>query len=224
MALFKRISDYIFANRGDAEASMNRSFSFVTYSRALRNIAVAGILLGVGCFWRFMHYPGAAWILLMATAALFFMCLVMMTFGMHSTGSLLMWLSIAVVLLGNLFQVLHWPGRLYLGFWGIPHILAIIFAIGYIVYLPQEYKWAKKAMTFWTILPQLALLGIYYGRIYVQHAYYPNFTPALSYSSDNIYRQLGDADESKLVLFYGLLILACSLYLYIVARRQCKKV
>lgn len=231
MALIKKVLDSYFGNRGDAVASMNSRLGYLTYPRALRAIAIAGMITGVSEIYFFLvmtylHWPFAYPFVLFATLALIFLCMIMMNQGMHSTGSLTMWLAIAIANTSNLFQTMHFPGGGYMSFYGSVHIIAILCAIGFLAYLPQEYKWAKKVLAYWTILPQLALLVAYYGRIYVRHyvrdTAYPPFEPAIPYADNNIYRYAGTIAESKLVLICGLVILACSIYLYIVARRQCK--
>lgn len=224
MTIFKRFLDYCFANRGDAAASMSSTYSIMTFPQALRYIALAGIVLGIGNFWYVMHWPGSATLILVGSFSVTFLCLLMLRVASLSIGSIVMWVGLAVIQVGYLFQTLHWPGGYTLAMHGMYHYLTILCAIGYLFYLPQEYLWSRRALACWTIIPQLVLLGIYYGRSYVVNAYYPDFEPVIPYADWNVYYQAGRVAEGKLALIYGLVILACSVYLYIVARRQSKKV
>lgn len=222
MSIFKQFLDYCFTTRGDVAASMSSRYSIMTYPQALRYLAVAGIVLGIGNFWYVMHWPGSATIILASSFSVAFLCLLMLRVAALSIGSIVMWVGLAVIQIGYLFQTLHWPGGHTLALHGVYHYMTIVCAVGYLFYLPQEYLWSRRAMACWTIIPQFVLLGIYYGRSYVVNAYYPDFEPAIPYAEMNVYYLAGREAEDKLALIYGVVILACSIYLYIVARRQCK--
>lgn len=226
--MLKQLLKFLFKNRGDVKASMNNRLGVFSYPRALQFLAFVGILMGA-CFIyhyitrSYLHWPLSSTFLLISTCAYVIFCIMMIYIGTQSDGSIVMWISIAVVNISNLFFTLHFPGSLIMGYYGIPHLIALLFAIGYIVYLPQEYQWARKALSWWVILPQIVLLGTYFGHVYVRNAFYPDITPIIPYAYDNVYRAASGYVELFFSLAYGLSILPFSIWLYIVAKRQCKK-
>lgn len=231
MNLLQTLSTILFANQGYAAGGTNSKLSWLTYPKWIRYIALAGILFGVSCcYWyvnlTWLHLPGASTIFLAGGFTLCWLCIIMaFNASVRSIVSMAMWIGMAVTLIAVIFMCLHFPGGSAIGFWGIPNLFVVLLAIGFVTHMPQEYYWAKRPLGWWVIAPQLSWLVIYWVRLFVHQRIYAeyDFQPAIEYAYDTAMSEMGHAFDIKLILAYGLSILPFSIWLYVVAKRQCKK-
>lgn len=223
--------NWLFGNRGDAAASMNSRVSGITYPKWIRLVALGGIVFGAICIWAYLnwtwlHWPGTSMLFLLSAVALWWLCFMMMTIGVRSVISNLMWLGVAIAIVSVTFLCLHWPGGGFLAGASFTYLFVVLCAIGYLIHLPQEYNWVKRPLGWWLIAPQILWIIIYWcRRIIWTNVYnsYGDFEPAIPYSYESIMWEQAREYENLLMLAYGLSILPFSIWLYIVAKRQCKK-
>lgn len=220
----------IFANRGDAAASMNSNVSGITYPKGIRWVAFSGIMFGVAACWYYLnhmwlHFPGPSMVFFAAAVALWWLCFLMMTIGVRSIASNTMWIGIALTVCSVLFMCFHWPGGTAMGLYGFTYLYVILLAIGYLKHLPQEYLWVKHPLGWWLIAPQVCWIIIYWVRWFKQREIFAgyDFEPAIPYADHTAMSEMFSFFDTQLILAYGLSVLPFSIWLYVVAKRQCKK-
>ena len=142
MRLFEKINKLFLGNQDDVAITMNSSEVWLSFPRAMRYMSYAGILFGISYIWfalnkLWIHWPGAYWLVILATAIFICMCFVMIISSARSLMKVLMWCGMAYLSVALLFRVSSWPGGVAMLQWGIPNIIAICIAIGYLTHMPK---------------------------------------------------------------------------------------
>lgn len=200
----------------------------MTFPRALRYTALAGIILGISDIWFavnyiWLHWPGSAQILLFATAIFLFMTWVMMFSGQKSVPAILMWLGMGDMVLSLMFMTFFWPGGALISAYGTLCIIPIIGAIWYYFTAPEQYQWSKKALCWWVIVTQVVFIILFWVRYYYFNYVVDQFEPAIPYAEDSVfYVQNRIWSRKYIVMGNGIAMLLSSIYLYYVARKQNK--
>ena len=206
----------------------NNEALWMTFPRALRYTALAGIILGFSDIWFACNYiwlrwPGASWLVLMATAVFLFMTWVMMFSGHKAIPAILMWLGMGDMVLAHTIMTLLWPGGALLSAYGGLCIIPIIAAIWYYHTAPKQYIWSKKALCWWVIVTQVVFIILFGVRYYYFNYAVDQFEPAIPYAENSVYYlQLRIWFRKYIVMGNGLTMLLSSVYLYHVARQNSK--
>ena len=206
----------------------NNETLWMTFPRALRYTALAGIILGISYIWFAVNYiwlrwPGGAQILLFATAIFLFMTWVMMFSGQKFVPAILMWLGMGDMVLSLMFTTFFWPGGAFISAYGVLCIIPIIAAIWFYCTAPEQYAWSKKALCWWVILTQVVFIILFWVRYYYFNYVVDQFEPAIPYAENSVYYiQRRIWIRKYFVMGNGLAMLLSSIYLYHVAHQNSK--
>ena len=200
----------------------------MTYPRGLRYMALAGIILGVSDLWFasnyiWLHWQGAAWLVVLATAIFLFQTWMMLLTEHKSLVSAILWLGMGDMVLSHTFMTLLWPGGAYISANSIFCIITIIAAIWYFRTIPEQYRWSKNALAWWVIGTQLVFCVLFWIKVYYLDNVVDQFEPAIPYAEDSVfYVQNRIWSRKYIVMGNGIAMLLSSIYLYYVARKQNK--
>lgn len=206
----------------------NSDTLWMTFPRALKYTALAGIILGISDIWFavnyiWLHWPGASWLVLMVTAVFLFMTWVMMFSGQKSFPAILMWLGMGDMVLSLMFMTFFWPGGALISAYGGLCVLPIIGAICYYYTVPEQYACSKKALCWWVILTQVVFIILFWVRYYYFNYVVDQFEPAIPYAENSVYYiQRRIWIRKYFVMGNGLAMLLSSIYLYHVAHQHSK--
>lgn len=206
------------------------SILWSNYAKSLKAVGMSGLLLGLSDIWfvvnmAFVHLPAGSFIVLFATFIFVFYCFRMIYEGKRSMANMVMWVGIAYIGIAALFRTLDWPGGMILEMYGVANLITIITAIVYLIQLPQEQKWARLILGTWTVLIPLISCTLWYVMFFYQnYVWNANaFEPAIPYANHCVeYVRHRMIRTRVMTLGSGVTLFACSLPLYIVARKHSK--
>ena len=219
MRLFEKINKLFLGNQDDVAITMNSSEVWLSFPRAMRYMSYAGILFGISYIWfalnkLWIHWPGAYWLVILATAIFICMCFVMIISSARSLMKVLMWCGMAYLSVALLFRVSSWPGGVAMLQWGIPNIIAICIAIGYLTHMPKAYQYIRKPLAWWVIGSQVVAAILWFIAYYHFDFVVEQFEPAIPYSDDCVLYQQAKIWRTKVITagFGGtMLLLSCIL-------------
>ena len=206
--------------------NQNNEALVMAYPRALKYMALAGILLGVSDIWfafnnLWLHWPGSAQILLVTTELFIFACFWMIFSSHRSVAQICMWLGMAYIALTQMFMTLLWPGGTMMGCYGVISLLTICAAIWYLYKIDEPYRWSRKAMGIWVIVIQVAFIILWYAKMYYLNYVVDQFEPAIPYAEHSVYYMQNRIWCRKyIVMGNGIAMLLSSIYLYIKIRKH----
>ena len=201
---------------------------WMTFPRALKYTALAGIVLGISYIlfaanYIWLHWPAASWLVLMATAVFLFLTWAMMFTGQKSVPTILMWLGMGDMVLSHTFMTLLWPGGALISAYGVLCVIPIIAAIWYYFTAQEQYQWSKKALCWWVIVTQLVFIILFWIRYYYLNYVIDQFEPAIPYAENSVYYIQNRIWIRKyFVMGNGIAMFLSSIYLYYVACKQNK--
>lgn len=206
----------------------NDEARWMTFPRALKYTALAGILLGLSDIWFasnhiYLHWPGAYWFVLFATALFLFTCFLMILASQRSVAQVCTWTGMAYIALTHMFMTFRWPGGMTMGCYGVISLIAICAAIGYLRNMKEQCQWSRNAIGIWVIVIQLVFIVLLYVRMYYFNYVVDPFEPAIPYAENSVhYMQINTWLMKYIVMGNGLAMLLPSIYLYHVAHLNSK--
>lgn len=213
-------------NHGDVAATLNKELVWMTYPKALRLLATAGILVAAAHIWlvvnlQWIHWPAASLLILGSLIFLAFMSIMMNTASTMSVVQVIMWVVFMYTIVGQLFILLHWPGGNRMLAFGIPNAVVISAAIVYLSNMPKEYHWSRKALGWWIIGTQMAIALSWFIVLYYRNYCVDQFEPSIPYASwgSVLDMQINRWERTVRSLIFGFTLLPLSIWLHIVARK-----
>ena len=208
-------------------SNRNPTIVGITWQRALRWLAAFGILHGIGLvlyvinmLW--IHAPMGMLLIFVPIVSLIFLCVLMITTEARSFLQICIWIGVSITLIATLFILLGWPGGGILTFTGLfTSIITTLYAILYLHYMPQDYRWAKNALGSWIIGLQIANMLFWIAHWYYINNYVDSFEPIIPYADDAIvYIQMRRATKIIAAVTIAPISISLSIWLYIVAKRK----
>ncbi len=229
MNIIKKFNETIFKNHEDDAAMVSSGKLGMGYSKVLRFLAAAGIFYGasevlyaINVIW--LHWPGIAMLVLVGALSVMFLCLIMIIIRSWSAVQSVIWFGMAMMVLTQLFVSLRWVGGMQMELQMLIVTPLVLFvAIGVFYYIPDYYKWSRRALCWWIIGTQVVFIILTCVRWYYLNYVIDQFEPAIPYAENSVhYMRINIWMKKIYVLGNGLTMLFISIYLYYVACKQNK--
>ena len=135
--------------------STNRSFLCLWYAFA--------IVLGIGLLFKFMHWPGASWIVLFSVFALVCTMIYGIVFAAKKPADGVSLIAFIVMIYGAiafLFLVLRWPGGAMLSLNDYAFLLVALVGIALAYQMPNDAPLHKLSFAAVTSIPAVVFMGM----------------------------------------------------------------
>ena len=135
--------------------STNRSFLCLWYAFA--------IVLGIGLLFKFMHWPGASWIVLFSVFALVCTMIYGIVLAAKKPADGVSLIAFIVMICGAiafLFLVLRWPGGAMLSLNDYGFLLVALVGIALAYQMPNDAPLHKLSFAAVTSIPAVAFMGM----------------------------------------------------------------
>lgn len=135
--------------------STNRSFLCLWYTFA--------IVLGIGLLFKFMHWPGASWIVLFSVFALVCTMIYGIVLAAKKPADGISLIALIVMICGAiafLFLVLRWPGGVMLSLNDYGFLLVAVAGIAMAYRLPEDAPLHKLSFAAVTSIPAVVFMGM----------------------------------------------------------------
>ena len=135
--------------------STNRSFLCLWYAFA--------IVLGIGLLFKFMHWPGASWIVLFSVFALVCTMIYGIVLAAKKPADGVSLIAFIVMICGAiafLFLVLRWPGGAMLSLNGYGFLLVALVGIALAYQMPNDAPLHKLSFAAVTSIPAVVFMGM----------------------------------------------------------------
>lgn len=135
--------------------STNRSFLCLWYAFA--------IVLGIGLLFKFMHWPGASWIVLFSVFALVCTMIYGIVFAAKKPADGVSLIAFIVMIYGAiafLFLVLRWPGGAMLSLNDYAFLLVALVGIALAYQMPNDAPLHKLSFATFTAVPAVVFMSM----------------------------------------------------------------
>ena len=135
--------------------STNRSFLCLWYAFA--------IVLGIGMLFKFLHWPGASWIVMFSVVALVCTMIYGIVLAAKKPADWVSLIALIVMICGAcafLFLTLRWPGGVMLSLNDYGFLLVAVAGIALACQMPDDAPMHKLSFAAFTTIPAVVFMGM----------------------------------------------------------------